>query len=106
MKPVEILWWNDTRGKIVSHGYMVPYLQAVKHAGKDDGLIDILLDERFAITIHNDEELQYWIPFLANAMAIAGGFSCHGENCVPMNRFKTKCMQIGSVETDADKEEE
>ena len=87
--------WNGTRGKIVSHGYMVPYLEAVKHtASEADGAIDLLLDDRFAVTIENDEALQMWVPFLANAMAVAAGFSCHGENSVPRNRFNSKCMMI------------
>lgn len=105
MKPVEILW-NGTRGKIVSHGYMVPYLEAVKHtAAKDDGLIDVVLDDRYAITIENEDDLQMWIPFLANAMAVAAGFSSHGENSVPRNRFNTKCMVITNSETDSGKED-
>lgn len=95
----EILWTTDTRGKIVTDGYMLPYVTVVKHTKPEsDGLIDLLLDDRFAITIHDQEELQYWIPFLANAMAICAGFSCHGENSKPLNRHNRKCMRINSVE--------
>ena len=38
-----------------------------------------------------------WIPILANAMAVAAGYSCHGENCTPLNPFTTRMGALGSI---------
>ena len=76
-------------------GYMVPYITATP---QEDGRIDLLLDHRFGL--HEPvsrEEFNRWIGFLADAMAIAAGYSCHGENCTPTNPHKHRLANLGSV---------
>lgn len=82
--------WRITVG-----GYRVPYIQAREN---DDGSIEIVVDHRF--TLENPvprEEFDRWIPLLANAMAVAAGYSSHGEHCVPINEFKVRMSCLGTV---------
>jgi hypothetical protein len=46
------------------------------------------------------DEIERWMPFVANAMAIASGFTCHGENSQPSNPFKTQLLEITVVNGD------
>lgn len=85
-------------------GYAVPFVKLHKLDGKDDGLFNVCLDDRF-VTLADQEEIQRWLPMLAHALAIGSGFSCHGENSVPHNRFNCKVMQIGSVDTEPGEQE-
>jgi hypothetical protein len=62
--------------RVTVNGYRVPHLNAVRH----DGLISLELDERFACDIPDDERALPIIDFVANAMAVAAGYSCFGEN--------------------------
>jgi hypothetical protein len=62
--------------KITVDGYRVPYLTALSSG---DNVL-LCLDERYILEV-NKEEASKWLPFLANAMAVAAGYSCHGENC-------------------------
>jgi|SRR4051812_6093245 hypothetical protein len=68
--------------------YRVPYITAYPLNG---GMVRLVLDERFAIE-GTDDEVRKWVPFLANAMAVAAGFSCHGEPSGPVNPFKTRLL--------------
>ncbi len=86
--------------KLSVNGYEVPHLTAIPQTGKNDGMISLCLDERFLIEASQDE-VEKWMPFLANAMAVAAGYSCHGENsCVP-NPFKVKIMGIENANNNA-----
>lgn len=79
------------------NGYQVPFVtvSTVKNPPEQDGLINLIVDHRFAVTC-TEEELEKWAPILANAMAVSAGYSCHGENCEPLNRFKTKLVELSS----------
>lgn len=76
---------------VVSHGYSVPYLTAIKC---ENGNVLLSLDGRFLIE-GTEEETQKWIPMIANAMAIGAGYSCHGKNSQPLNRFKCGVVNLG-----------
>jgi hypothetical protein len=58
-------------------GYKLPYIEA--HTFADSDLISLILDDRFGLDT-NTEELERWLPFLANAMAVAAGRTSHGEH--------------------------
>ncbi|KKL95925.1 hypothetical protein LCGC14_1849660 [marine sediment metagenome] len=68
-------------------GYRLNNVHARRHEkGKD--LWAVVLDGRFEIDV-TAIELCHWAGFLGDAMAIAAGYTCHGENCMPLNRYKT-----------------
>ena len=76
--------------KIQIDGYRVPHLRAILHSGANDGRVSISLDERFGIDAEQSEAAK-WLPFIANCMAVAAGYSCHGENSVKdPNPYKVK----------------
>jgi hypothetical protein len=60
-------------------GYTVPYIEAHVFEGENEGLISLILDNRFGLDT-NAEEIERWLPFLANAMAVAAGRTSHGEH--------------------------
>ena len=70
--------------------YRVPYLAANK---REDGSWWLVLDERFGIEC-SDDDLRKWVPFLADAMAVAAGYSCHGDHSGPTNPFKTRLLGV------------
>lgn len=81
--------------RVTMDGYHVPYIDVTPHA---DGTVSVGVDRRFGMPGPVPrEELDRWLPILANAMAIAAGFSCHGENCTPLNPFKVQMAQLGSL---------
>ena len=82
--------------KLSVDGYKVPYVTARPLDVKRTRW-HLDLDGRFQIEI-GEENFQDFIWFLANAMAISAGYSCHGENCVPMNLFKTQMIGLSSLE--------
>ena len=60
-------------------GYTVPHIEAHKFEGENEGLISLILDDRFGLDT-TAEEIERWLPFLANAMAVAAGRTSHGEH--------------------------
>lgn len=84
--------------RVTSNGYRVPYIHAFE---LEDGRVEIVVDHRFGLEGPiSREEFDRWIPLLANAMAVAAGYSCHGENCTPINPFTTRMSQLGSLPPD------
>src|SRR5690349_7700986 len=76
--------------------YRVPYISAIPQS---DGSWSLCLDERFVIDC-SDDEMRKWIPFVADAMAVAAGYSCHGENSGPINPFKNRLVGLTGIETE------
>lgn len=58
---------------VVVNGWTVPYLTAVPLPG---GRVDLTLDHRFALVL-SLEEAERFLPFLANAIAVAHGYTAH-----------------------------
>jgi hypothetical protein len=80
--------WHRPGWEFNVGGYRVPHVQASLMEGEEKRwLLD--LDRRFLLEA-DDEEVQRWMPFLAHAMAIAAGYSCHGEGCTPLNPFAVR----------------
>jgi hypothetical protein len=77
-------------------GFQVPHITANPLAGPSDGLINLTLDHRFGITT-DKEEIQKWMPFVAHAMAVASGYSCHGENSQIMNPHSVQLMSLDEL---------
>lgn len=89
---LEYLPPRDERGVTIS-GYAVPRIEAQEiNEGRD---CSIVLDRRFGITVPADmAEQVIWL--LANALAIGGGYSCHGENSQPMNPYRVQVLGVDS----------
>lgn len=78
-------------------GYRVPHLTVNPC---QDGRFDISVDNRFCLhEAVTAQELDNWLPILANAMAVAAGYSCHGEHCRPLAdmKFKTQMTALNSI---------
>ena len=63
--------WNTY--DVVVDGRRVPYVEATP---LDGGRVDLTLDRRYGLVLSVDEAERF-LPFLANAIAIAAGFTCH-----------------------------
>lgn len=74
-------------------GYRVPNLSAIPLRGEQDGITNVILDERFCVCAPNDEARK-WIPLIAHALAIGAGYSCHGASSEKLNPHKCKLMEI------------
>jgi hypothetical protein len=61
------------RHEVVVNGWQVPLLQARPEPG---GRIVVTLDNRIALDLTVDESERF-LPFLADAIAVAQGFTCH-----------------------------
>lgn len=85
--------WHREEWEFNVGGYRVPYVQA-NIQGETNWLL--VLDRRFMLEASH-EEVQRWMPFLAHAMAVAAGYSCHGANCTPLNPFSVRvgCIDEG-----------
>jgi hypothetical protein len=79
-------------------GYLVPNLRATKVG---DFEYNLIVGNRYAALIHVDD-LEDYVFLLANAMAIAAGYTSHGKHSRRANPYKVQTMEIGSVDTDAD----
>jgi hypothetical protein len=60
---------------VVVEGRRVPFVKATP---LDGGRVDLWLDDRFALTV-TAGEAERFLPFLANAMAVALGFTSHPD---------------------------
>lgn len=74
-----------SRYPVVVNGWTVKGLQA-QYA--DDGSVSLVLDERFALDVPADRAASV-IEFVADALAIGRGWSCHprSENWTPDNEI-------------------
>lgn len=70
-------------------GYLIPHLSGRVH----EGMLHLTLDNRFGCEIPDAFSSQI-VWFIANAMALAAGYSCIGENCRPLNPFTVKINAI------------
>lgn len=76
-------------------GFRVPYLTA-HPTNPQQTKWDVVLDERFGLDL-DVEQLQDVVPFIANAMAVAAGYTSHGENCQPQNPFHVRMMRLDGL---------
>jgi hypothetical protein len=81
--------------RVVAGGYAVPHLTMFR----SDEKVCLVLDHRFGTEDVSEEEAQRWIPFIAHAMAVAAGYSCHGENCTPVNPYKVQMTGLDALPT-------
>lgn len=60
---------------VVVDGWAVPHLHA-QPTGEHDENVMVILDDRLALTV-SVEEAEGFLPFLADAIAVALGYTCH-----------------------------
>jgi hypothetical protein len=68
---------------VVVNGWQVPYLTAVPIPG---GRVHITLDNRFGVDLTVDEAERV-VPFLADAIAVASGYTGHPDGGEPVQRL-------------------
>ena len=74
-----------THHEVVVDEWSVPFLHA--HPGGDhDETITLVLDSRLALTLSVDEAERF-VPFLADAIAVALGYTCHPRGDEEPNRL-------------------
>lgn len=78
--------------------FMVPRLSVREIEAT--GQWNVIYDGRFCALAEDLEELNRWLPLLANVQAVANGYSCHGENSVYRpNPHKVRVFCIDSIGT-------
>jgi hypothetical protein len=78
--------------RLAIDGYLVPNISAT---ALSDGMVSLVLDRRFEIIASRDE-VERWLWFVANAMAIGGGYSCFGENSIPIHPYRLQFTGINA----------
>jgi hypothetical protein len=63
--------------RVVVNGWSVPFLHA-HPCGENDESVMLVVDNRLAATF-SVEEAERFIPFLADAVAVALGYTCHPD---------------------------
>lgn len=82
------------------NGYKIPNLKILRKKGAQDGIATVLLDERYAIDVP-DDQLDPWLWIVANAMAVGAGYSSHGENSTrDWNPYKVKLIGLSELPED------
>jgi hypothetical protein len=72
--------------RVLLYGRRVPHLDAAPMNG---GMVHITLDERYGLDL-TVEEAERVVPFIADCIAVAAGYSCHprqGEQPYPLPLF-------------------
>lgn len=86
--------FNETYSVVTLDGYLVPHLK-VRIKGDE---VFFSLDDRFGITVKNTNDIDQWIYLIANAMAIAAGYTCFGEGAKLTNPYQRKLIGLSMVE--------
>lgn len=89
--------FRQTTYKLVTGGYVVPHAHVLFTGGDPDGRSwELVVDGRFSTEAVTLDEIKRWAFVLANMGAVCAGYSCHGENSGPLNRFNCRIGKIGS----------
>jgi hypothetical protein len=86
---------------LVVEGCKVPHIQLFKNEHPQNDWERefewyLVLDGRFG-QFANEKDIIYWATWLANAMAVAAGFTYHGPNSKQMNLFAYKMTGLSSL---------
>lgn len=76
--------------RVLSEGCSVPHLSAIVMKSGD---ISLALDRRFLVE-GSPEEVRKWVWFIAHAMAVAAGWSCHGPNSRKVNPYNVQAFGV------------
>lgn len=78
-----------SNGAIEIEGFTLPHVTVKPGAA---GGYDLTLDRRFGMHAETLDEVRRWAWFLANAMAVAAGFTSFGENSSVRNDYGPSIM--------------
>ena len=82
--------------QVTIDGFAVPRVEVREITAT--GQWNVIYDGRFCVLAEDLEEVNRWLPLIANVQAVAEGYSCHGENSVYRpNPHKLRVMEIGSI---------
>jgi hypothetical protein len=91
-----------TQHSVVVEGWAVPLLHA-HPCGENDESVMLVLDNRLAITV-SVEEAERFVPFLADSIAVALGYTAHPRGDVEFERKPqprpVRMNGIGAVATE------
>ena len=73
-------------------GYLLPNITAHLKNWK----VSLTVDRRLASEFFDADVVQGLVPTIANAAAVSGGFSAHGENSLPINPHKLRYSMLGT----------
>lgn len=78
--------WEEVKGEdLVVDGCIVPHIQVIDT--QEESVLTLVIDNRIHVDFSRAEFKKYtW--FLANAMAVAAGYTCHGLDSKPINLYK------------------
>jgi hypothetical protein len=89
---------DDGGFDVVIDNFKIPKIKAHK---LPSGKISFTLDHRFGSpTFENLGQAEDFIWFVANAMAVAAGYSSFGENSIPTNPFADR-YRIGTSSSES-----
>jgi hypothetical protein len=71
---------DHSRREITLDGFAVPRVSVQEISAT--GQWNVIFDGRFCVLADDLEEVNRWIPMIANVQAVAEGYSCHGDNSV------------------------
>ena len=77
----------------------MPHVYIVARSDTEDKLT-VTLDGRFSIDVPIDQ-IQTWGWLVANAMAVAAGYSCHGPNSRLANPYGIHVVQLDADALDS-----
>lgn len=80
--------------RVTVDGYEVPHLTALP-TNPQKTEWHISLDGRYSLEL-SEERLHDVLWFVANAMAVAAGFTSHGENSIPANPYHRRLIGLST----------
>lgn len=85
------------RHEVVVNGWTVPLVHA-QPCGEADEKVMLVLDDRLAMTV-SVEEAERFVPFLADAIAVALGYTCHpdGDTEQPVKMPQPRPVRMHSI---------
>ena len=99
---IQILPEHSTR-YVTLDGDAVPRVAVQEIAAT--GQWNVIYDGRFCVLAEDLEEVNRWLPLIANVQAVAEGYSCHGETSFYRpnpHSVKVMCIDAASTGTQED----
>lgn len=94
----EILWETETRGLLSVDGYKVPHITVIKHtAPENDGLLSLSLPNGGGGMDATEDEVKKWAWWIAQAMAVAAGYTTFGKGSIPANPFCRRLIKLDEL---------
>lgn len=92
-------------GFVTVDGYLVPHVKVFRiKGGANDGAMSLSIDKpgcvNLTMDVDDDESLPGLLVFLANAMAVAAGYTSHGANARRANPYAVQCHFITGADED------